>query len=419
MDKIVINGGKPLRGAVRISGSKNAVLPIMAATLLAAGKYTIRNVPDLRDVKTMAHLLRIIGAQVEFSNQKLVIDTSNCNFFEAPYELVKTMRASIYVLGPLLARFGKAKVSLPGGCAIGPRPVDLHIKALEKLGGRIELQNGYVVAEASRLRGARINFDISSVGATGNAVMAAVLAEGTTVIENPAREPEITALADFLVAMGANIEGIGTQKLTIRDAKKLRAVDFDVIPDRVEAGTFLLATAITGGDVELHDTAPGALGSLIERLREAGVKIEEAASTLYCKAPERVKSVSVTTAPYPGFPTDLQAQWMALMCVAQGSSVITETIFVDRFTHVAELCRLGAQIKLNENVAVVTGTEKLNGAQVMSTDLRASASLILAGLRAEDRTEVLRVYHIDRGYEAIEKKLRSLGADIWREEGGY
>lgn len=419
MDKIVINGGKPLRGAVRISGSKNAVLPIMAATLLASGKYAIRNVPDLRDVKTMAHLLRIIGAQVEFGSQQLVIDTTNCNFFEAPYELVKTMRASIYVLGPLLARFGKAKVSLPGGCAIGPRPVDLHIKALEKLGGRIELQNGYVVAEAPKLRGARINFDISSVGATGNALMAAVLAEGTTVMENAALEPEMSALADFLVAMGANITGIGTQQLTINGAKKLRAIGFDVIPDRIEAGTFLLATAITGGEVELQGADPHALGSLIERLREAGVNIEESPSALYCRAPERVNSVSVTTAPYPGFPTDLQAQWMSLMSVAEGSSVITESIFVDRFTHVAELRRLGAQIKLKDNVAVVSGASKLNGAQVMSTDLRASASLILAGLRAEGSTEVLRVYHIDRGYEAIEKKLAGLGADIWREEGGY
>ncbi len=419
MDKIVINGGKPLKGKVQISGSKNAVLPIMAASLLASGKYTIRNVPDLRDVKTMAHLLRIIGAKVEFANQTLEIDTSNCNFFEAPYELVKTMRASIYVLGPLAGRFGKAKVSLPGGCAIGPRPVDLHIKALEKLGARIELQQGYIVADAPKLQGTRINFDISSVGATGNTLMAAVLAEGTTVIENAAQEPEITALCQFLVAMGARIEGIGTQQLTVRGVKNLNAVDFEVIPDRIEAGTFLLAAAITGGEVELQKVEPKTLGSLIERLREADVKVEEGERTIYCTAAERVKAVSVTTATYPGFPTDLQAQWMALMCVAQGSSVITETIFVDRFTHVAELRRLGAQIKLNENVAVVTGVKNLNGAQVMSTDLRASASLILAGLRAQGRTEVLRVYHIDRGYEAIEKKLQSLDADIWREEGGY
>lgn len=419
MDKIVINGGKSLQGVVHISGSKNAVLPIMAATLLASGKYTIRNVPDLRDVKTMAHLLRIIGAQVEFSNRQLKIDTTNCNFFEAPYELVKTMRASIYVLGPLAARFGRAKVSLPGGCAIGPRPVDWHIKALEKLGARIELQHGYILAEAKKLRGSRINFDISSVGATGNALMAAVLAEGVTVIEHAALEPEITALADFLTAMGANIEGIGSQRLTIRGIKNLHPVDFDVIPDRIEAGTFLLAAAITGGAVELQGVDPSVLGSLFEKLREAGVIMEESDTAVFCKAPERVQSVSVTTAPYPGFPTDLQAQWMALMCVADGSSVITETIFEDRFTHVAELRRLGAQIKLNENVAVVTGAKKLNSAQVMSTDLRASASLILAGLRAEGQTEVLRVYHIDRGYEAIEKKLKALGADIWREEGGY
>jgi UDP-N-acetylglucosamine 1-carboxyvinyltransferase len=391
----------------------------MAAALLASGKYTIRNVPDLRDVKTMAHLLRIIGAKVEFANQTLQIDTTNCNFFEAPYELVKTMRASIYVLGPLAGRFGKAKVSLPGGCAIGPRPVDLHIKALEKLGARIELQQGYIVADAPKLQGTRINFDISSVGATGNTLMAAALADGTTVIENAAQEPEIAALCHFLTAMGARIEGIGTQQLTVRGVKNLKPVDFDVIPDRIEAGTFLLAAAITGGEVELQKVDPKTLGSLIERLREADVKVEEGERTIYCTAPARVKAVSVTTATYPGFPTDLQAQWMALMCVAEGSSVITETIFVDRFTHVAELRRLGAQIKLNENVAVVSGAKNLNGAQVMSTDLRASASLILAGLRALGRTEVLRVYHIDRGYEAIEKKLQSLGADIWREQGGY
>jgi UDP-N-acetylglucosamine 1-carboxyvinyltransferase len=420
MDKIVIKGGASLKGTVKISGSKNAVLPIMAATLLASGRYKIRNVPDLRDVKTMAHLLRIIGAQVEFADQSLFIDTENCNFYEAPYELVKTMRASIYVLGPLVARFGKAKVSLPGGCAIGPRPVDLHIKALEKLGAQIDLQQGYIVAEAvQKLRGAKINFDISSVGATGNALMAAVLAEGTTVIENAALEPEIGGLVSFLTAMGADIEGIGTQQLTVRGVQELKAIDFEVMPDRIEAGTFLLAAAITGGDVKLDAVDPAPLGSLVERLREADVAIEESDTSIHCKAPRCVQAMNITTAPYPGFPTDLQAQWMALMCVAEGTSVITETVFVDRFTHVAELKRLGAQIKLNENIAVVNGIENFNGAQVMSTDLRASASLILAGLRAEGTTEVLRVYHIDRGYEAIEKKLKALGADIWREEGGY
>jgi UDP-N-acetylglucosamine 1-carboxyvinyltransferase len=297
--------------------------------------------------------------------------------------------------------------------------VDLHIKALEKLGVEIQLLEGYIVAKARKLRGAHINFDISSVGATGNTLMAAVLADGVTIIENAALEPEITALAEFLLKMGAQIDGVGTRQMRIKGVKELRPVEFEILPDRIETGTFLIATSITGGEVELTSADAVHIGSLIEKLRETGVFIEEGESTIYCKAPERVKAVSVATAPYPGFPTDLQAQWMALMSAAEGSSVISDNIFVDRFTHVAELRRLGAQIKLNENVAVVTGVERLNGAPVMSTDLRASASLILAGLRAEGRTEVLRVYHIDRGYEAIEKKLQSLGADIWREQGGY
>ncbi|MFQ6113808.1 MAG: UDP-N-acetylglucosamine 1-carboxyvinyltransferase, partial [bacterium] len=376
MDKIVIKGGSPLKGSVHISGAKNAVLPIMAATLLAPGKFTIRNVPDLRDVKTRAHLLRIIGAQVEYGDHTLKINTSNCNFYEAPYELVKTMRASIYVLGPLLARFSNAKVSLPGGCALGPRPVDLHIKGLTQLGAQIELNNGYICAKAARLRGAHINFDISSVGATGNILMASVLANGVTLIENAAREPEIAALANFLVQMGAEIEGIGTGQLKIRGVKELHEVDFTIIPDRIETGTFLIAAAITNGEVTLTGADPHLVASLTAKLKNAGIYIEEGKSTIYCSAPERVKAADVTTAPYPGFPTDLQAQWMALMSVAQGSSVITDTIFFDRFTHVAELKRLGAQIELNENVAVVRGIECLSGAPVMSTDLRASASLI-------------------------------------------
>jgi UDP-N-acetylglucosamine 1-carboxyvinyltransferase len=419
MDKIVIEGGRQLKGTVQISGAKNAVLPIMAATLLAPGEFTIKKVPDLRDVKTMAHLLRIIGAQVEFQDNTLKINTVNCNFYEAPYELVKTMRASIYVLGPLLARFSKAKVSLPGGCALGSRPVDLHIKGLTQLGARIELKNGYICANADRLRGAHINFDISSVGATGNILMSSVLANGVTIIENAAREPEIAALANFLVEMGAEIEGIGTGQLKIRGVKDLHEVNFTVIPDRIETGTFLIAAAITNGEITLTGVDPNLVASLTAKLRNAGIYIEEGDSTIYCSAGHGVRAVNITTAPYPGFPTDLQAQWMALMCVANGSSVITETIFSDRFTHVAELKRLGAQIAQNENVAVVDGVETLSGAPVMSTDLRASASLILAGLKAQGRTEILRVYHIDRGYERIEKKLQALGADIWREEGSY
>ncbi|MFQ5636377.1 MAG: UDP-N-acetylglucosamine 1-carboxyvinyltransferase [bacterium] len=419
MDKIVINGPNELRGKVAISGAKNAVLPIMAATLLASGQFEISNVPDLRDVKTMAHLLRIVGARVDFSDHTLRIDTRNCNFFEAPYELVKTMRASVYVLGPLVGRFGEAKVSLPGGCAIGTRPIDLHINGLKKLGAEITLKSGYVIAHAKKLNGAQINFDFSSVGATGNVLMASVLASGRTVIENAAREPEVTNLANFLVAMGADISGIGTNRLQITGVQKLVATDFDVIPDRIEMGTFLIAGAITGGEIELNSVQPGLVGSLLGKLKESGVYIEEGASTIYCKAPPRVQSVNITTSSYPGFPTDLQAQWMALMCFAQGSSVMTDNIFVDRFMHVAELRRLGAEIKLNENVAVVAGGSDLNGAQVMSTDLRASACLILAGLKSQGRTEILRVYHLDRGYESIEKKLQALGADIRREEGGY
>jgi UDP-N-acetylglucosamine 1-carboxyvinyltransferase len=416
LDKIVINGGKRLEGTVEISGAKNAALPIMAATLLASGRFKIENVPELRDVRTMAHLLRIIGARVEFENNTVDIDTSNCSFFEAPYELVKTMRASIYVLGPLLARFHKGRVSLPGGCALGPRPVDLHIKGLQKLGAAIDLKHGYIDAETNKLIGSDIALDIASVGATGNIMMAAALADGETIISNAAREPEIAALADFLVAMGADIDGIGTEQLRIRGVKELNSVDFEVIPDRIETGTFLLATAITGGKVTIKKTKSFFLTSLLAKLREACIVIERQDSVIQCEARERAKGVNITTAPHPGFPTDLQAQWMSLMCVAEGRSLITDTVFADRFTHVAELRRVGAQIELNKNTALVAGVNNLDGAHVMSTDLRASASLILAGLCAEGRTEVHRIYHIDRGYERIEEKLRGLGADIWRED---
>ncbi len=416
MDKIVIVGGKPLRGRIPVYGAKNAVLPIMAATLLASGKYEIDAVPVLRDVRTMAHLLRIIGAQVVQDGHKLTIDTQHCSFLEAPYELVKTMRASIYVLGPLVARFGRARVSLPGGCAWGPRPVDFHIKGMQKLGAEIDLDRGYIVARAEKLRGSTITLDIPSVGATGNILMAATLAEGRTVIENAAREPEITALAQFLVQMGAEIEGIGTDRLVIHGVDELRPTDFRVIPDRIEAGTFLLAGAITGGDVTVTNVVPEHLRAVLTKLEDAGVELVEGKDWIQIRAPERVKPVDVTTAVYPGFPTDMQAQWMALMSVADGSSVITDTIFLDRFTHVAELQRLGARIRMEGNSAHVTGVEKLQGAPVMSTDLRASACLILAGLAAEGRTDVSRVYHIDRGYERIEERLKLLGADIWREE---
>jgi UDP-N-acetylglucosamine 1-carboxyvinyltransferase len=414
MDKIVVRGGKRLSGEVEISGAKNAALPIMAATLLAPGVHTLRNVPSLVDVRTMGHVLRVLGAQVTHHDHSLTIDTTNCSYHEAPYELVKTMRASVCVLGPVLARQKRARVSLPGGCAWGPRPVDFHIRAMEALGAKVEIEHGYIVASADRLKGSVIHFDTSSVGATENAMMAAVLAEGTTTIRNAAREPEITALADFLNAMGARVSGAGTATLTIDGVDDLHAVEHGVIPDRIEAGTFMVASAITGGDVLMKGVMREHCSAVVSKLESAGVEIADENGGLRVRGPQCARSVNVTTAPYPGFATDMQAQMMALMTVADGTGVITETIYVDRFSHVPELRRLGADISLDHNVAVVTGVEKLSGAKVMATDLRASAALILAGLVAEGETEVSRVYHIDRGYEAIEKKLAALGASIER-----
>ncbi|MFQ6617417.1 MAG: UDP-N-acetylglucosamine 1-carboxyvinyltransferase [Fidelibacterota bacterium] len=416
MDKIVVSGGNPLKGSVEISGAKNAVLPIMAASILAPGKFILENVPDLRDTHTMANLLRIIGAHVEFKNGTMEIDSSNCNYPEAPYELVRTMRASFYVLGPLTAKFKRAKVSLPGGCAWGPRPVDLHIKGLKKLGAEIELDKGYLIANCAKLKGTKINLDVSSVGATGNILMAAVLAEGITVIENAAKEPEIAALANFLKNMGAEIRGIGTDRLEIEGVKELHPVEFKIIPDRIEAGTFLIAAVISGGSIILNRVEPGNLTSLLEKLKECGSGVREDKFSISIDSGGEIKPVDVVTAIYPGFPTDMQAQWMALMSIADGTSLITDNIYIDRFTHVPELNRLGADIKVDGNVAIVKGVRKLKGAHVMSTDIRASASLILAGLVADGRTDIHRVYHIDRGYEKIVKKLKSLGADIWREE---
>lgn len=416
MDKIVIVGGNRLEGSVAVSGSKNAVLPIMAASLLADGQYILNNVPNLRDVKTMRKLLESMGISVAFEENTIQIDSEPCSTCEAPYDLVKTMRASIYVLGPLLGRFGHARVSLPGGCAWGPRPVNLHLEGMQKLGADISFDKGYIVARADKLKGNHIVFDIPSVGATGNLLMAAVLAEGVTILENAAKEPEITALAEFLQQMGAIIEGVGTSKLTIQGVKELQATNATVIADRIETATFLTAARITGGDVRLTKTNPGMLSNIIDKLRDSGAKIEIQDDTIRIQADKTVTPVDVTTAVYPGFPTDMQAQWMALMSVACGSSVITDTIYLDRFTHVAELKRLGADIRLDHNVAVIKGIQKLQGAQVMSTDLRASASLIIAGLIAEGRTDISRVYHIDRGYEKIEEKLKNLGAEIWREQ---
>ncbi len=417
MDKFVIHGGKKLNGTVRIDGAKNASLALMPAALLAKGVFHLRNTPNLRDVATMSSLLQRMGMKTVLKDHLLTLDTTGVNSHEAPYEHVKKMRASIYVLGPLVARYGRAKVSLPGGCAWGPRPVDLHIEGIKKLGAEIELKRGYIYATAKRLCGTRISFDISSVGATGNILMAATLAKGTTVIENAALEPEITALAEFLSAMGAKIDGIGTNRLEIEGVDELHSVDWDTIPDRIEAGTFLVAGAMTGGTITLEHVIPEHFSAVLAKLEDAGCKCTVGERTVTIKGCSTVTPVDVTAAIYPGFPTDMQAQWTALMCRAKGTAVITDSIYFDRFKHVPELIRLGADIEVKENSAVVRGVPRLTGAKVMSTDLRASASLILAGLIAHGETEVLRVYHLDRGYEAIEKKLRALGADIERVAG--
>lgn len=417
MDKFIIHGGNKLKGTITIGGAKNAALALMPATLLASGKYHFDNMPDLRDITTMRRLLETMGVDIEQKENALDLNTFRVNKFEAPYEHVKKMRASIYVLGPLIARYGYAKVSLPGGCAWGPRPVNLHIEGIRRLGAKIEIDQGYIITKAKRLRGTKITLDVSSVGATGNIMMAATLAKGTTLIENAAIEPEITALAEFLLKMGAHISGIGTTHLEIEGVDALHPVDETMIPDRIEAGTFLIAAAITGGSIKLEACNPNHLTAVIAKLDEAGAVIKSSDDWLTIKAPKNIKPVDVVTAVYPGFPTDMQAQWMALMSVARGSSVITDRIYFDRFKHVPELMRLGANIELNKNTGAVKGVRKLKGAKVMSTDLRASASLVLAGIIAEGKTEVLRVYHLDRGYEHLEKKLHAVGADIKRVSG--
>ncbi len=417
MEKFVVHGGKKLHGSVAISGSKNAALALMPATLLASGKYEFRNMPDLRDVETMSRLLQSMRVDIERNAHSLSINTFRVNRFEAPYEHVKKMRASIYVLGPLIARYGYAKVSLPGGCAWGPRPVNLHIEGIRKLGARVELESGYIIAEARRLKAAKIRFDVSSVGATGNVLMAAVLARGTSVFENAAREPEIEALANFLVRMGAKIDGIGTNRLIIEGVDALHPANETMIPDRIEAGTFLVAGALAGSKIKVTNCIPGHLDAVLTKLEESGASLKIDENSIELRAPRIIRPVNVITAVYPGFPTDMQAQWIALMSLCNGSAVVTDSIYYDRFKHVPEMIRLGADIKLDENAAIVRGVKKLKGAKVMSTDLRASASLILAGLVAEGRTDVLRVYHIDRGYEHIEKKLYTLGADIKRVSG--
>jgi UDP-N-acetylglucosamine 1-carboxyvinyltransferase len=417
LDKFIIEGGKKLEGRVRISGSKNAALPVLVSSLLADGWNTYHNIPDLADIRTIKKLLANHGAQMEGQGETLRINGGNIASCEAPYDLVSTMRASVLVLGPLVARMGQAKVSLPGGCAIGARPVNLHLKALEAMGAEIELKEGYVEAKAKRLKGATIHFDISTVGGTENIMMAATLAKGTTRLENAAKEPEVVNLADTLKAMGAKIKGAGTDVITIEGVDSLRPCEVDVIPDRIEAGTFMIAAAITGGDVILEGCDANHLEALIMKLKEAGIAVSAVEGGLRVQGAPEIKSVDVKTLPYPGFPTDLQAQIMALMSVARGSSLITETIFENRFMHVAELRRLGASISVEGHNAVVKGVKRLKGAPVMATDLRASASLVVAGLVAEGKTALSRVYHIDRGYQSIEKKLTALGASIKRVKG--
>ena len=416
MNKLMINGGITLAGDVRISGAKNAVLPILAATLLAEGPATIENVPHLHDVTTTVELLGCMGVMVSIDEKLSVeVDCSTIENYTAPYHLVKTMRSSILVLGPLLARFGEAEVSLPGGCAIGSRPVDLHIKGLQDMGAEIEVSNGYIHAKADRLKGARLVMDIVTVTGTENLMMAAALAEGTTIIENAAREPEVVDLANFINAMGGKVSGAGTDTITIEGVETLHGTRYRVLPDRIETGTFLVAAAITGGSIKVKDTAPRLLDAVIEKLREAGAKIEVGDDWIFLDMEGRKpKAVNIRTAPYPGFPTDMQAQFAALNAIAEGTSTVVETIFENRFMHVQELKRMGADIEIEGNTAIIRGVDKLTSAPVMATDLRASASLIIAGLVASGETEVQRIYHIDRGYENIEEKIALLGAKIRR-----
>jgi len=416
MNKLLIQGGVTLNGEVRISGAKNAVLPILAATLLAEGKSVVKNVPHLHDVTTTMALLGSMGVTVTVDEtMSIEVDASTLSTQVAPYDLVRTMRSSILVLGPLVARYGYAEVSLPGGCAIGSRPVNIHIKGLQEMGADIEVKNGYIIAKAERLKGARIVMDMVTVTGTENLMMAAVLADGTTVLENSAREPEVVDLALYLNKMGAKISGIGTDTMTIEGVEKLKGTEYKVVPDRIETGTFLVAAAITGGKVKVKDTDPTLLDAVLDKLRDAGAKITCGDNWIELDMQgKRPKAVSVRTAPYPAFPTDMQAQFTALNVVAEGTGTIVETVFENRFMHVQELQRMGANIEVEGNTAIVRGVDTLYGAPIMATDLRASASLILAGLVAEGETEVRRIYHIDRGYELIEEKLAYLGATIRR-----
>ncbi|HOA82864.1 MAG TPA: UDP-N-acetylglucosamine 1-carboxyvinyltransferase [Thermodesulfovibrio thiophilus] len=414
MDKLLISGRASLKGEIKISGAKNAALPIMASTLLAPGVHTLKRIPRLRDVFTMTELIRRMGGSVHFDGV-CIIDTTKINKFEASYDLVKTMRASILVLGPLVARFGKAKVSLPGGCAIGARPVNLHIRGLEKMGAKISLEEGYIFATARNLKGTKIYFDIPTVTGTENLMMAATLAKGTTVIENAAKEPEIVDLANYLIEMGAKIKGAGTSILTIEGVPELKPPsEYEIIPDRIETGTFIAIAGACGADIVLQGCRTDHIDAIILKMKDAGITFKETENGLRVIGSRRPQAVDVKTMPYPGFPTDMQAQFMAMMTIANGTSIIKETIFENRFMHVAELKRMGANITIEGNTATVRGVKKLKGAPVMATDLRASASLVIAGLIAEEETIIDRIYHLDRGYEELDKKLIKLGAKIKR-----
>jgi UDP-N-acetylglucosamine 1-carboxyvinyltransferase len=416
MDKIIIEGGIPLNGEVTISGAKNAALPALSACLLTGGWHTLDNVPRLQDIKTIKEILYNLGVLFEENGQTFRVNSDNLNSYSAPYKLVKTMRASILVLGPLLSRLGKAKISLPGGCAIGTRPINLHLKGLSAMGADIVLEHGYVVASAKKLRGANIFFDIETVTGTENLMMAAVTAEGETVLNNAAKEPEVADLAHMLNLMGAKIKGAGTDTITIEGVKELHPVKHTVIPDRIETGTFLVAAAITRGKVRIKGCNQDHIETIVEKLLESGISIEKHGKDIVIIGQDNIKGIDIKTMPFPGFPTDMQAQFMALMCTADGWSMIRETIFENRFMHVGELIRMGADIEINGGQALVRGKKDLLGTQVMATDLRASASLVLAGLAAEGQTEISRVYHLDRGYQDLDVKLSLLGSKIWREK---
>jgi len=417
MDKLIIHGGRKLKGSVRISGAKNAALPCMAATVLASGQHKLHNLPQVADIKTMERLLSHIGIEISQDSNSFTLTHSRTSAYDAPYDIVKTMRASSLILGPLLARHGRSRVSLPGGCSIGARPMNLHLKALSAMGAEISIEEGYINAKAKRLGGATIPFDNVTVTGTENIMMAAVLAKGTTVLENCAREPEVTDLADYLIKMGAHIEGAGTDRITIEGVEDLRPAEHRIISDRIEAGTFACAAAITGGEIRVENCPASYIEALLLKLKEAGCTISNtlpSSDGFTINAPHKLNAVDITTSPFPGFATDLQAQFMACMTISKGTSLINEKIFENRFMHVQELLRFGADIKTEGHTAIVNGVKQLNGAPVMATDLRASASLVLAGLAAEGDTEIQRIYHLDRGYQHIEDKLISLGADVRR-----